>query len=645
MLTSGISAEYGRFTGGVINAITKSGGNSFSGSGRINFLNPTWTTETPFEECVNKACRHLHRAVQPSRQAVEDLRGHVRRSDRARPAVVLHVRPLRSSPRARRRCSRRASCVPTTDSNKRGEIKITGTVVNNHTIQGGYLNNPRKRTNNSGLQSFIIDPHSEVDRENPNWYSFTNYRGVLGSNLLAEAQYSERRFQFKGDGGTSTDIADSPFLAVSCACLYNAPVLRRDRPGAAQQQADHRQHHELLEQGRPARDQDRLRVLPQPADGRQLAVVDVVRVQRRLPDRRRRHAGARRHRPSDSGLRARRVVRRLLPGDARRDDEHRQPLRSSSRTTGRINDRWSADLGARYEQVKAVSNRRHHQRRRRPHRAASRLGLRRQGNGNHIMHFTYGQYSGRYNEAQIGANSPVGNPADIIQPNYTGPGGSGLWLRAGLESRQLPDHSTTRRSRDPLQNVFIEDGVRSRRWCTSSRTVVRGESLQRPRLRGGQLHLPQDHQHDRGLPGHDDRHDQRPWWRASAPARSRTSCIETPTWPTASTRPGVPVPLPDQEQLDRQRPLHGAAPERRQLRRRRDRTRRATTSPSATIPEIFTAAAVLPGRPSPELPAQPLPPVDHLQRGMGAAGDLSFSGLWRVEGARRLQPRGAEPGV
>ena len=41
VLTSGISAEYGRFTGGVVNAITKSGGNTFSGSGRVNFLNPT----------------------------------------------------------------------------------------------------------------------------------------------------------------------------------------------------------------------------------------------------------------------------------------------------------------------------------------------------------------------------------------------------------------------------------------------------------------------------------------------------------------------------------------------------------------------------------------------------------------------------
>src|SRR5262249_12216570 len=47
-LTSGISAEYGRFSGGVVNAITKSGGNIFSGSLRLNLTNPDWSTETPF---------------------------------------------------------------------------------------------------------------------------------------------------------------------------------------------------------------------------------------------------------------------------------------------------------------------------------------------------------------------------------------------------------------------------------------------------------------------------------------------------------------------------------------------------------------------------------------------------------------------
>src|SRR5262249_38465917 len=50
VLTSGISAEYGRFSGGVINAITKSGGNRFTGSFRLNLANPTWSAITPFEQ-------------------------------------------------------------------------------------------------------------------------------------------------------------------------------------------------------------------------------------------------------------------------------------------------------------------------------------------------------------------------------------------------------------------------------------------------------------------------------------------------------------------------------------------------------------------------------------------------------------------
>ena len=46
--TAGISAEYGRFTGGVVSAITKSGGNEFTGSLRDSFQNNSWTTNNEF---------------------------------------------------------------------------------------------------------------------------------------------------------------------------------------------------------------------------------------------------------------------------------------------------------------------------------------------------------------------------------------------------------------------------------------------------------------------------------------------------------------------------------------------------------------------------------------------------------------------
>jgi hypothetical protein len=45
--TSGISAEYGRFAGGVVNTLTKSGGNDLHASVRVNFDNDKWTSKSP----------------------------------------------------------------------------------------------------------------------------------------------------------------------------------------------------------------------------------------------------------------------------------------------------------------------------------------------------------------------------------------------------------------------------------------------------------------------------------------------------------------------------------------------------------------------------------------------------------------------
>jgi hypothetical protein len=46
--TAGISAEYGRFGGGVVNVVTKSGGNLFSGSLRDTLNNDNWRALSPF---------------------------------------------------------------------------------------------------------------------------------------------------------------------------------------------------------------------------------------------------------------------------------------------------------------------------------------------------------------------------------------------------------------------------------------------------------------------------------------------------------------------------------------------------------------------------------------------------------------------
>ena len=125
-----------------------------------------------------------------------------------------------------------------------------------------------------------------------------------------------------------------------------------------------------------------------------------------------------------------------------------------------INDKWSADLGARFEKVTAIStgditsvD---------APRIVPRLAVAYdvKGDGNQIVHFTYGQYSGRYNEAQIGANSPVGNPADITA-TYQGPAGEGNNFAPGLNVANYPITSANAAVQDPLQNVFVADDLRS----------------------------------------------------------------------------------------------------------------------------------------------------------------------------------------
>ena len=120
--------------------------------------------------------------------------------------------------------------VPQNDKNERGEIKLTGTVYQNHTIQGGYLNNARSITNTSGIQDLIIDPLGLTTETFPNSYYFTNYRAILGTKTLIEAQYSQRRFAFEGGGGTSTNILDSPIYSFSEGQVYNAPYFDATDP-------------------------------------------------------------------------------------------------------------------------------------------------------------------------------------------------------------------------------------------------------------------------------------------------------------------------------------------------------------------------------------------------------------------------------
>ena len=149
--------------------------------------------------------------------------------------MVLHVGPLRIARRHGHAAADRHRAAAPTDKNKRGEIKLTGTVAQNHTIQGGYLNNPRTRTNNSGRADASSSTRTAKSiAAIPNWYYYANYRGVLRSVLLVEAQYSERRYRVDRRRRHEHQHHRLAVLRADTApCLYNAPYFDATDPKSA----------------------------------------------------------------------------------------------------------------------------------------------------------------------------------------------------------------------------------------------------------------------------------------------------------------------------------------------------------------------------------------------------------------------------
>jgi carboxypeptidase family protein len=450
VLTSGISAEYGRFGGGVVNAITKSGGNRFSGSGRVNFLNAAWSDETPFERSKNITRPNSLQKTYEATFGGPILKDHLWFFGAGRLASVDTPQTIQQA----------GVQVISNSDNKRGELKFTGTVAQNHTIQGGYLNNATTTDHTSGLLSLIADPASLITRSLPNSYYYTNYKGVFGSGTLVEGQYSQRKFEFKGEGlPASTDILDSPFFSNEFGLVYHRPYFSSSDP----EQRNNRQLTGAVTNFFGGAGQHQMKsgfefFRSQRTGGNSQSPTQYVFNTDWLKD------AAGQPATDASGE----FIPVFVPGDSSIDFYPATigATLNIDNTSLYVQDHWtvnshfSADLGARFEHVKAESTGGiiSVQGNRIVPRLAAAYDI--QGNGNHVLHVTYGQYSGRYNEAQVGGNSPVGNPADIFSL-YQGPAGQGLNFAAGLNPANYPVTPDNAAVSVPTANVFLDPSTKS----------------------------------------------------------------------------------------------------------------------------------------------------------------------------------------
>jgi hypothetical protein len=427
VLTNGISAEYGRFSGGVINAITKSGGNTFSGSWRTDVTNNDWQDESLVEKNAiarGTGAPHiddtilLHTATLGGPVVKDRLWffGAYRYDNGATPNVLS------------------VTGVPytTTVKNRRYEGKLTGRIAANHNVQVDYI----KQTNQDGDRASInttasMDLATLVDRETPADLIVARYDGALSSNVFVEAQYSRKEFGFRGTGGTSEAITDSPFMTrggggIPSGRHYNAPYFSSFDP----EDRNNRQFAGALSYflSTPSTGRHDIKVggeyftssrtggNSQSATGFVFSADAVTSGGQPILD--------------SSG----RMVPNFVPNVSQvtnwRSVQGAQIFLNTFsiyvNDRWQLNDRWSFNLGARFErhstdasqaQIASITS----------SAIVPRLGATFdvKGDGKWILQGTYAHYAGKISETQFADNTNVGNPSSVTY-TYQGPAGQGI---------------------------------------------------------------------------------------------------------------------------------------------------------------------------------------------------------------------------
>jgi outer membrane receptor protein involved in Fe transport len=428
VLTSGISAEYGRFMGGVVNAITRSGGNQFSGSYRLNLTNESWTRQTPFERD-----RGIERADLLSQFHEGTFGGPILRDQfwfftagRFQDSEAQGTFPETGLP------------MVTSVENKRGEIKLTGNVFQNHTVSGTYLNNATNQVQPSFPGSLSVDPATYVDRTLPNYLFVTSWRGVLTPTVFATAQVSRRHFGFRNTGGTSTNVIDSPYFTrgvtpgVTATRHYNAPYWDANDPEdrnnwqIAASVAHFRSTNNLgthdIKGGFERFVSTRTGGNSQTATGFVMSADYLVSGGQPVFGADGRIIPTFRPAPGGIGSGANRLEQWIPTIGAQLD------LTTDSffvHDRWAFNRNWTFDLGLRYERVRGEAT--GDIQTADTSTIVPRLGASfdPRGDGRLVLQATFGEYSGKYNEAQFGRITPVGTPSLVLW-EYLGPEGQGV---------------------------------------------------------------------------------------------------------------------------------------------------------------------------------------------------------------------------
>jgi hypothetical protein len=192
VLTGAISAEYGRFTGGVVNAISKSGGNQFTGSLRDSLTNAAWAEPSPLDEELLDKLSETYEATFGGRLITDRLWFFTAGRYQNRSLQNFFEESTQS--------------FNTQTEQRRIEAKVTGQLTPKHSLVGSVLQLAATITDRC-LAAACWDAASlsQVEDQPQDLFSL-NYNGIITNSLLMEAFWSKSDLKFNGSGAPASDI-------------------------------------------------------------------------------------------------------------------------------------------------------------------------------------------------------------------------------------------------------------------------------------------------------------------------------------------------------------------------------------------------------------------------------------------------------
>ena len=221
IITGAISAEYGNVDGGVLNSITKSGGNTFTGQIRWDLSNPAWNAVQPYQ---NRASLE---------NKLGDIKTYTLGGFIIKDRLWFYASFFQTDTTGFGTISSNSLAGPggagsnyiTSVKEIRRSGKLTWSINAEHTLVASFANsrNAQGNRNYSAGEINALD-----DQTNTSEFYNVAFRSVWGANFITEARYGEKK-QVLSAGPKSQTV--SPIYNYDTGLFYNNGIFNSQDGG------------------------------------------------------------------------------------------------------------------------------------------------------------------------------------------------------------------------------------------------------------------------------------------------------------------------------------------------------------------------------------------------------------------------------